>query len=62
MDFELRDVKTGDAVWQHYYTHDEPIGAKTVTDVVAALDKNVQMAANDVAYGMEQYFAAHPPQ
>ena len=61
MELELRNVKTGEVVWKHYYTHDEPVGAKTVPDLVAALDKNVQMAANDVATGLDQYFAAHPP-
>jgi ABC-type uncharacterized transport system auxiliary subunit len=60
MEVELRDVKTGDAVWKHYYTHDEPVSAKTVPDIVAALDKNVQMATGDVITGLDQYFAAHP--
>ena len=60
MDLELRDTKTGATVWQRYYTHDEPVNAKTVPDVVAALDKNVQLAANDVTAGLEQYFASHP--
>jgi ABC-type uncharacterized transport system auxiliary subunit len=61
MDIELQNSKTGDTVWQTYYNHDEPISAKTVSDVVAALNRNVQMAANDIASGMDQYFAAHPP-
>lgn len=61
LDVELQNTKTGDTVWQTYYNHDEPIGAKTVSDVVAALNRNVQMAANDIASGMDQYFAAHPP-
>jgi ABC-type uncharacterized transport system auxiliary subunit len=61
MDSELRNVKTGAIVWQSYYTHDEPIRAKTVPDVVAALNRNVQLAANDIATGLDQYFAAHPP-
>ena len=62
MDVELKSDKTGDTVWQHYYSHDEPITAKTVPDVVAALNRNVQMAANEIGTGMDQYFAAHPPQ
>ena len=61
MDVELQNNKTGDTVWQTYYNHDVPISAKTVPDVVAALNTNVQMAANDIASGMDQYFAAHPP-
>jgi ABC-type uncharacterized transport system auxiliary subunit len=61
MDVELQNSKTGDTVWQTYYSHDVPVSAKTVPDVVAALNTNVQMAANDIASGMDQYFAAHPP-
>jgi ABC-type uncharacterized transport system auxiliary subunit len=61
IDVELQNTKTGDTVWQTYYNHDEPISAKTVPDVVAALNRNVQMAANDIASGLDQYFAAHPP-
>ncbi len=61
MDVELQNTKTGDTVWQTYYNHDEPISAKTVPDVVSALNRNVQAAANSIASGMDQYFAAHPP-
>jgi cholesterol transport system auxiliary component len=61
LEAELQNTKTGDTVWQTYYNHDEPISAKTVPDVVASLNRNVQMAANDIASGMDQYFAAHPP-
>jgi ABC-type uncharacterized transport system auxiliary subunit len=61
MDIELRNIKTGEAVWRTYYTHDEPISAKTVADVVAALNRNVQLAAGNISSGMDQYFAAHPP-
>ena len=61
LDVELQNTKTGDTVWQTYYNHDEPISAKTLPDVVASLNRNVQMAANDIASGMDQYFAAHPP-
>jgi len=24
MEFEMRDLKSGATVWNHYYTHDEP--------------------------------------
>ncbi|AXC14563.1 hypothetical protein ACPOL_5313 [Acidisarcina polymorpha] len=60
MELEMRNMKTGDVVWKHYYNHDEPVAAKTMPDVVAALDKNVQMAASELAAGLDQYFAAHP--
>ena len=61
MDNHLRNIKTGDIVWQSYYTHDEPISGKTVPEVVAALNRNVQAAATSIASGLDQYFAAHPP-
>jgi cholesterol transport system auxiliary component len=61
LEAELQNSKTGDTVWHTYYNHDEPISAKTVPDVVAALNRNVQQAANDIASGMDQYFAGHPP-
>ncbi len=61
MDVELQNSRTGATVWQSYYNHDVPISAKTLPDVVAALNTNVQMAANDIGAGMEQYFASHPP-
>lgn len=60
MDLELRDLKTGAVVWKHYYTHDEPVSAKTVPAVVTALNQNVQSVANEVSTGLDQYFAAHP--
>jgi cholesterol transport system auxiliary component len=61
MDSHLRNIKTGDIVWQSYYTHDEPISGKTVPEVVAALNRNVQAAATNIASGLDQYFVAHPP-
>jgi cholesterol transport system auxiliary component len=61
VDFEMRDVKNGAIVWTHYYQHDEPVSGKNVVAVVAALDKNVQLAIKEVLEGLDQYFAAHPP-
>ena len=60
MDMELRNIKTGATVWTQYYTHDEPVSAKTVPDVVSALNSNVLRAAGEVAAGLEQYFSTHP--
>ena len=60
MDMELRNIATGKAVWTLSYTHDEPVSAKTVPDVVSALNSNVQRAAGEVTAGLEQYFSTHP--
>ena len=60
MEFEMRDLKSGATVWNHYYTHDEPASGKEVPAIVAALDKNVQRGVKEVVGSLEQYFAAHP--
>jgi ABC-type uncharacterized transport system auxiliary subunit len=60
MEFEMRDLKSGATVWNHYYTHDEPAGGKDVPAIVAALDKNVQHGVREVVDSLEQYFASHP--
>jgi cholesterol transport system auxiliary component len=59
--FELRDVKTGDTVWEHFYSHDEPVSHKDIAAVVAALNENVQRSVAECQAGLEQYFASHPP-
>lgn len=56
-DFELRDSKTGTAVWTHSYSHDEPVDGKDVKAVVAALDRNVQSGLSEVIGGLNDYFS-----
>jgi cholesterol transport system auxiliary component len=60
LELEMRDLKTGATVWNHYYTHEEPASAKDVPAIVAALDKNVQRAVKEIVESLDQYFAAHP--
>jgi hypothetical protein len=57
-EFELRDSKTGTAVWSHYYSHNELVGGKAVAAVVAAVNRNVRSGLNEVMGGLEQYFSA----
>ena len=57
---EMRDLTNGATVWTHYYTHDEPTAGKDVPAVVAALDKNVQRAVQEIVESLDQYFASHP--
>lgn len=59
-ELEMRDLKSGATVWTHYFSHDEPVSGKDVTDVVAALDRNVQRSVAEVVASLDQYFAAHP--
>jgi len=61
IEYELRETKSGNTVWSHYYSHDEPVSGKDVAAVVAALDRNVQGLIGQVQAGLEQYFSAHPP-
>jgi ABC-type uncharacterized transport system auxiliary subunit len=60
LELEMRDLKTGATVWNHYYTHDEPANGKDVPAIVAALDKNVQRSVKEVVESLDQYFASHP--
>jgi ABC-type uncharacterized transport system auxiliary subunit len=58
-EFELRDSRTGTAVWRRYYSHDEPVEGKNVPAVVAALNRNVVSGLSDLRDGLEQYFSTH---
>lgn len=58
-EFELRDSKTGTTVWSRSYSHDEPVDGKTVSAVVAAMDRNVQRGLSDVMEGLDHYFSAN---
>jgi ABC-type uncharacterized transport system auxiliary subunit len=62
--FELtmRDNKTASSVWNHYYSHDEPVSGKDVSAVVAALNRNVQRGINECRSSLNEYFSAHPVQ
>jgi ABC-type uncharacterized transport system auxiliary subunit len=61
LELELRDTKTGNTVWNHLYNHDEPVSGKSVSAVVAALNRNVQRATIEFTASLTQYFSAHPP-
>jgi ABC-type uncharacterized transport system auxiliary subunit len=55
LELEMRDLKTGATVWNHYYTHDEPASGKEVPAIVAALDKNVQRSVKEIVESLDQY-------
>ncbi len=58
----LRDRKTGNTVWEHSYSYDEPTSEKSVPAVASAMDKNVQRSVQEVQAGLEEYFRANPVQ
>jgi ABC-type uncharacterized transport system auxiliary subunit len=60
LDLELREVRTGRLVWNETFTHDDPAQAKTVSDVVQSLDRNLQVVLGNVASDVGTYVAAHP--
>jgi ABC-type uncharacterized transport system auxiliary subunit len=58
---ELYDPAKGMTIWSHLYEQDEPASGKDVPSVVAAINRNVQRGLGEVAAGLEQYVAQHPP-
>jgi ABC-type uncharacterized transport system auxiliary subunit len=56
---ELRDMKTSTVVWSHDCVHDEPVGTKEVSAVVAALDQNAQRCAMNATASLNEYFVSH---
>jgi hypothetical protein len=56
----MREGRTGRLVWNELLTHDDPVQAKTVPDVVQSLDRNLQTVLADAASGIGAYVAAHP--
>ena len=59
IELELHEVRTDSTVWTHFYSHDESIGHKNVSAVIAALDKNAQQGINELAASLNEYFATH---
>ena len=57
---ELFDQKAGIVVWTGSYSHDEPVEKKTVSAVVEALQKNVNVGLEHLTGSLAQYFASHP--
>ena len=58
---DVYDPKAGRTVWSGNYSHDEPVGNKSVSAVVEALDKNVRAGMQQLTSEMGQYFTEHPP-
>ncbi len=69
IDLELFYPKKGTTVWSQSYSHDEPVASSNgkkrkadVTDVVNALNRNVQQGLTQLTTALGQYFANHPTQ
>jgi ABC-type uncharacterized transport system auxiliary subunit len=59
VEYELHDMKSGATVWTHFYTYDEPVGAKDVPHIIDAIDHNVQRYLSEFTVQLDQYFASH---
>jgi ABC-type uncharacterized transport system auxiliary subunit len=59
-DADLRDLKTGNVIWSHSYNRDEPCSGKSMSDLVGAMDKNVQRSVQEIQAGLDDYFKNHP--
>lgn len=59
---ELFDPGTGTIVWSNSYRHDEPVQGKHVSDVIEALDRNVEAGLQQLTTGLAQYLASHSAQ
>jgi ABC-type uncharacterized transport system auxiliary subunit len=56
MEFELQEMKSGNTVWTHFYSHDEPVSGQNVSDVVQALNRNLQHGLEEVTASLDGYF------
>jgi ABC-type uncharacterized transport system auxiliary subunit len=61
MEFELYNRRTGKVLWTHFYSQNEPAQGKEVSDIVQAIERNLDRGLKEVAAGLGQYFAANPP-
>jgi len=56
---ELFDPTTGTTVWSGSYNHDEPVQGKQVSDVVEAMNRNVEAGLRQLTTSLNQYVASH---
>jgi ABC-type uncharacterized transport system auxiliary subunit len=54
---ELVDRKTNSNVWDHRTEREEPVGNKTVADVVQSLDRNLQHVVTETAAQIDKFLA-----
>jgi len=54
---EVVDRKSGLVVWHHRYNRDEPVNGKTMKEVVASIDHNLQQVITDAASGIGNFLS-----
>jgi ABC-type uncharacterized transport system auxiliary subunit len=55
---ELVDKKTNRNVWDHLVEREEPVGSKTVPEVVQSLDRNLQHVVSETVLEIDKFLAA----
>ncbi len=56
---ELIDRKTGQVLWDRRFDRVEPVGARTIPEVVASFQHNLQGVASEASADVGSYFASH---
>ena len=54
---ELVDRKTNQNVWDHTVEREEPVSGKSITDVVQALDRNLQHVVSEIAGEFDSFLS-----
>jgi ABC-type uncharacterized transport system auxiliary subunit len=54
---ELVDRKTNRNVWDHVTEREEPVGSKTIADVVQSLDRNLQHVISETTAEIDKFLA-----
>jgi uncharacterized protein len=55
---DLVNMRTRQVVWGDLVKHEEPVRSKSVPDVVASLDRNLQAVAKETADGIAKFLEA----
>lgn len=55
---ELLERKSGLAIWDRQYNHDEPVDGKNMKEVVLSMQHNLQEVIVDAASGIEGFLAS----
>jgi len=61
MEFEMFDRKTHRTVWTHSYSRSDPVQARQIAEVVAALNRNLMQGLTEIESSLDAYFSANPP-
>jgi ABC-type uncharacterized transport system auxiliary subunit len=58
LQLDLIDKKTNRTIWDHLFERDEPASGKSISDVVASMDRNLAQVASQAAAELDRFLAA----